>query len=81
MITAIKGSEDAPEGAAADIIVRAVETTGRAASARLELPFVDRTIEGEFRPHQVRTFRVPLDADAAVVEVDLLEWPLGEPPA
>ncbi|MDP3949975.1 alpha-mannosidase [Microbacterium sp.] len=81
MITAIKGSEDVPDAGATDIIVRAVETTGRAASARLELPFVDRTIEGEFRPHQVRTFRVPLDPAQDVVEVDLLEWPLGEPPA
>jgi len=84
MITAIKGSEDVAEGradAAADIIVRAVETTGRAASARIALPMVDRTFEGEFRPHQVRTFRVPLDPDADIVEVDLLEWPLDEQPS
>lgn len=86
MITAIKGSEDVPDatapgGAAADVIVRVVETTGRTATASIDLPFVGRTIEGEFRPHQVRTFRVPLDPDADIVEVDLLEWPLGESPA
>jgi hypothetical protein len=28
----------------------------------------------------VRTFRVPLDPAAEIVEVDLLEWPLGEQP-
>ncbi|HWS51513.1 MAG TPA: alpha-mannosidase, partial [Microbacterium sp.] len=80
MITAVKGSEDVPEGAVADIVVRAVETRGQAASARLELPFVGRVIESEFRPHQVRTFRVPLDPAGEIVEVDLLEWPLGEQP-
>jgi hypothetical protein len=45
---------------------------------------VGRTIEGRFRPHQVRTFRVPLGSDpdggADIVEVDLLEWPLDEQP-
>ncbi len=80
MITAVKGSEDVPEDAVADIVVRAVETRGEAASARLELPFVGRVIESEFRPHQVRTFRVPLDPEGEIVEVDLLEWPLGEQP-
>ncbi len=81
MITALKGSEDAPVGAPADLIVRAVETRGRAASARLQLPVVDREITAEFGPHQVRTFRVPADPSAEIVEVDLLEWPLGEPAA
>ncbi|QIG40042.1 alpha-mannosidase [Microbacterium sp. 4R-513] len=80
MITAVKGSEDRPGDAPADLIVRAVETRGRAASARLSLPIVDREIAADFRPHQVRTFRVPLDPSAEVVEVDLLEWPLGEEP-
>ncbi|WP_194420920.1 alpha-mannosidase [Microbacterium abyssi] len=81
MVTAIKGSEDAPDGAATDLIVRAVETRGSAASARIELPVVDRTIEAEFGAHQVRTFRVPIDPSIDIVEVDLLEWPIGEPPA
>jgi alpha-mannosidase len=81
MVTAVKGSEDAPPHAAADLIVRAVETRGRPAAARLELPLVDRVIEAEFGPSQVRTFRVPLDPAAEIVEVDLLEWPLGEQPA
>ena len=65
----------------ADLIVRAVETRGAPARARIELPLVGRTIEGEFRPHEVRTFRVPLDPAGEIVEVDLLEWPLGEQPA
>ncbi len=80
MVTAVKGSEDVPDSAPADLIVRAVETRGESATARIGLPLVGRTIEGEFQPHQVRTFRVPLDPAADIVEVDLLEWPLGEQP-
>lgn len=80
MVTAVKGSEDVPDGAPADLVVRAVETTGRDAKARVDLPVVGRVIEGDFRPHQVRTFRVPLDPEAEIVEVDLLEWPLDGGP-
>jgi len=46
----------------------------------VDLPVVGRVIEGDFRPHQVRTFRVPLDPEAEIVEVDLLEWPLDGGP-
>lgn len=81
MITAVKGSEDAAEGAETDLIVRAVETRGLPASARFSLPLVGRELSAEFGPHQVRTFRVPLDPAADVVEVDLLEWRLGEQPS
>jgi alpha-mannosidase len=33
-------------------------------------------IEESFGANQIRTFRVPRDPDAPVVEVNLLEWPL-----
>jgi len=81
MVTAVKGSEDTPAIAPADLIVRAVETRGAHAEARIEVPLLGRVVEGDFRPHQVRTFRVPMDPGADIVEVDLLEWPLGEQPA
>jgi alpha-mannosidase len=35
-----------------------------------------RTLEAEFGPSQIRTFRVPRDAQLDIVDVDLLEWPL-----
>ena len=81
MITAIKGSEDPAEGegegpGGADLIVRAVETIGRPAHAVLELPLVARSIDAEFGPSQVRTWRVPRDAGKPIVEVDLIEWPV-----
>ena len=76
MITALKGWEE--RDAAADVVVRAVETTGAAGRARLELPLLGRAIEAEFGPSQIRTFRVPLDG-GEVREVDLLERDRPEP--
>lgn len=73
MITAVKGWEDG-----ADLVVRAVETTGRPGSGRLALPVAGRVIEAEFGASQIRTFRVPLDG-GEVREVDLLERDLAEP--
>jgi alpha-mannosidase len=80
MVTALKGAEDgAPR---TDLIVRAVETTGREAHGRIELPLVGRVIEADFGPSQIRTFRVPADG-GEVRETDLIEWDLAgdEPPA
>jgi alpha-mannosidase len=75
MITALKGSEDDDA-----LIVRAAETTGRAGTARLELPVTGRVLEAEFGPDQIRTFRVPTDLGEPVTEVDLVEWPLADGP-
>ena len=75
MITAVKGSEDAPKGdpTGADLIVRAVETRGEQTRARIVLPVVDRVLEADFGPYQIRTFRVPTDPTRPWVPVDLLE--------
>ncbi|WP_304518487.1 alpha-mannosidase [Cellulomonas sp. PS-H5] len=78
-ITALKGSEDPVDGpGGADLVVRAVETRGERGTALLELPVVGRTVEAEFGPFQLRTFRVPADPSAPVVEVDLVERPLAD---
>lgn len=76
MVTAVKGSEDGP-AQGPDLIVRAVETTGRVGKARIELPLVGRVIEADFGPSQIRTFRVPADG-GEVREVDLIEWDLPD---
>ncbi len=77
LVTAIKGSEDAADGpGGADLIVRAVETRGETVDATIELPLVGRTIEARFEPYRIRTFRVPREGD--IVELDLLELPLGQ---
>ncbi|WP_203433119.1 alpha-mannosidase [Jiangella asiatica] len=81
MVTAVKGWEDG-DADAPDLVVRAVETTGAPATARLGLPLLDRVVDAEFGPYQIRTFRVPRDASRPIVEVDLLEWDVdGGPPA
>lgn len=79
MITALKGAEDAAADGSTDIIVRAVETTGAPAAASIALPLVGRTLQAEFGPFQVRTFRVPRRPEGEIVEVDLLEWTIDEP--
>jgi len=79
LVTAIKGTEDAGHDGSTDVIVRAVETRGAAAHAEVRLPFVERTLSAEFGPFQVRTFRVPLDPEGEITEVDLLEWAIDEP--
>ncbi|GAA2727812.1 alpha-mannosidase [Cellulomonas aerilata] len=75
MISALKGSEDDADGdaGAVDLVVRAVETRGRPAHARLALPVLGRVVEADFGPGQIRTFRVPRGG-GDVEEVNLVEW-------
>ncbi|GIG29554.1 alpha-mannosidase [Cellulomonas marina] len=81
MVTALKGTEDATDGpGGTDLVVRALETRGTTAHARLELPLVGRTIEADLTPYAVRTWLVPADRSRDVVEVDLVERPLGTAP-
>jgi alpha-mannosidase len=82
MVTAIKGSEDiSDDSGGCDLIIRAVEISGRPTVSRIDIPAIGRTIEEPFGAHQVRTFRVPRDPDRPAVAVDLVEWPLEDRPA
>jgi alpha-mannosidase len=75
MVTAVKGGEDG--GDPPDLIVRAVECAGRPGRATIDVPMLGRAIAADFGPHQIRTFRVPVD-EGQVTEVDLIEWDLPE---
>ena len=66
LVTVLKGGED---GGA--YVVRALETAGRAVSAKLTV--LGRSIEADFRPHELKTFVLPRDGGDAR-ETDLLEW-------
>jgi alpha-mannosidase len=77
MVTAVKGCADG--GRSPDVVVRAVESTGRPGRARIELPVVGRAIVAAFGPNQIRTFRVPVGR-AEIREVDLIEWDLVDGP-
>jgi alpha-mannosidase len=76
VVTAVKRAEDdrgSPDG---DIVLRAHEADGQAAEATFRLAPFGRSFAASFRPHQIRTFRVPRDPARPVVAVDLIEWPV-----
>ena len=70
MLGAVKVSEDGE-----DLVVRVVETCGRAAHGVLDLPLWQRRVEVDIEPFEIRTFRISRDPDVAVRETDLLERP------
>jgi alpha-mannosidase len=69
IVTVLKRAEDGDA-----IIVRAYESTKTASKATIHLPKWNRTIEADFSPCEIKTFRVPLDSSQPVVETNLLEW-------
>lgn len=71
-VTVLKPAE---EGGAT--VVRAYETSGNRTSATIRLPAWQRTIHSDFGPSEIKTFLVPDDPSQEVVEVDLIERPLG----
>jgi len=75
MVTAVKGCADG--GLSPDLVVRAVESTGRPGRVRIDVPVVGRAIVADFGAHQIRTFRVPVDG-GEIREVDLIEWDLAD---
>jgi alpha-mannosidase len=68
VVSVLKAAEDGD----GSLVVRAYETAGRPAHARIEV--LGRTIEADFGPAEIKTFRIPRDAEAAIVETNLLEW-------
>ncbi|MEU5363966.1 glycoside hydrolase family 38 C-terminal domain-containing protein [Streptomyces sp. NPDC005925] len=75
LVTVVKGDEDG----SGDYVVRAYESQGVPAEARIELPMLGgRVIEAAFGPQEIKTFRVPLDPQAPVTETDLLERTAGQ---
>ncbi len=56
-----------------DAILRFYETQGCATQARIFLPGWDRQIETEFRPGEIKTFRIPQDSTLPVVETNMIE--------
>jgi alpha-mannosidase len=69
-VTVLKAAEDGD----GSLVVRAYEAAGRPAHATIELPLVGRTIDADFGAHEIKTFKVPRDPEAAVAETSLLEW-------
>jgi alpha-mannosidase len=61
-----------------DLVVRVVETSGRAGPARITLPAWDREVAFDIDPFEIRTFRIPRDGGSQVIETDLLERPMAD---
>ncbi len=69
ILSVIKKAEDND-----DLVLRCYETAGIATSGVIHLPLLKRNIEAEYKPCEIKTFRVPVDPALPVVETNLLEW-------
>ena len=65
-VSALKLAEDG----SGDLIVRCFETSGEHQRGRICLPLIDELIEADFKPHELKTFRI---GAGTVREVNLLE--------
>jgi alpha-mannosidase len=63
------------EDGSGDVVVRAVDVSGRGCRARVRLSGCDAEIEADMAPHDIRTWRISA-ATGTPVETDLLERPL-----
>lgn len=68
MLTALKRAEDEN-----GYVLRAVETLGRETQAQLALPFLNRSVDAEWKPFEIKTFLLPDDPNAAVQEISTTE--------
>jgi alpha-mannosidase len=71
VMSAFKVAEDGDA-----LILRCYETDRRATRTRVSLPQWGRQIDAHFGPCEIKTFRIPDDADQPVTETDLIEWPV-----
>jgi alpha-mannosidase len=69
VISVIKQAEDGQ-----DLIVRVYETAGRATAARIHLAAWGRDFEAQFGACEIKTWRIPQQADKPVVETNMIEW-------
>jgi alpha-mannosidase len=67
VVTAVKRAEDGN-----GYVVRAYESAGRAGHATITV--LDRTIEADFSPYEIKTFLLPDSVGGGARETDLLEW-------
>ena len=69
VITALKLAEDG----SGDVILRLFETAGKAAEADVKLSWLSRELHASFAPHEIKTFRIPEQAEKPIMETNLLE--------
>ena len=69
VVSAVKKAEDND-----DLIVRCYETAAMTTRGVIQLAAWNRVIQAEFKPCEVKTFRIPADPSQPVLEVNLIEW-------
>jgi alpha-mannosidase len=72
LVSVLKKAEDDDS-----LVLRCVEVHKEAAHGVLRLPRWNRSIEADFGPCEIKTFRVPKDPRQPVEEMNLLEWRQG----
>jgi alpha-mannosidase len=65
VVSVLKRAED-NDGAT---ILRAHETAGQPAEVTIDVPFLSRSVETTFKPHEIKTLRLPADADRGVSQL------------
>jgi alpha-mannosidase len=70
VLGAVKVAEDND-----DVVIRVVETAGRAARAVVRFPAWERDLAFDIGAFEIRSFRLPRDPAAGPIETDLLERP------
>lgn len=68
IVSALKLAEDGNA-----LILRGYEAHHEQTKTHITLPQLDRTIELDFAPSEIKTVRIPLDSKQAVVETNMLE--------
>ncbi len=69
VVSVVKQAEDNTE-----VILRAYETARKVTRATIRLPKLNRFIETEFAPCEIKTWRIPKDGSQPIAETNLLEW-------
>lgn len=73
LLSAMKSHEDSD-----DLIVRVYESEGKATtSAKIRLPLIEREWIADFKPCEIKTFRIPADGRLPIREVNLLEMEMA----
>lgn len=68
LVSAIKEAEDK-----GGVVLRAYEAMHRRTSCHIEVSFMDRCIDTDFAPSEIKTFYLPYDREQPVREVNLIE--------
>jgi alpha-mannosidase len=74
----ITSSVKTAEDNSGDLIIRCFESQGHRTHTAITLPHLNRQVEVEFSPHEIKTIRIPVSPQQVSWETDILENPLRQ---